>query len=181
MSRKFYGLIAAAMVLPAAVFVSGCSDDEEEELVGNWEKVSDFDGVARCSAVTFSVGRYGVCVFRRVRRLRTEKREIANVSDEDYDDDYSTISRSYGVAFSMYGLGYFTCGENAGSGRSTTWEYNPSEDLWTERTSFEGGTRSEAVGFSLDNRGFVLTGKSGTTQYDDMWEFFPTQEYDSND
>ena len=77
--------------------------------------------------------------------------------------------------------GYFTCGENAGSGRSTTWEYNPSEDLWTERTSFEGGTRSEAVGFSLDNRGFVLTGKSGTTQYDDMWEFFPTQEYDSND
>ena len=111
----------------------------------------------------------------------TEKREIANVSDEDYDDDYSTISRSYGVAFSMYGLGYFTCGENAGSGRSTTWEYNPSEDLWTERTSFEGGTRSEAVGFSLDNRRFVLTGKSGTTQYDDMWEFFPTQECDSND
>lgn len=56
MSRKFYGLIAAAIVLPAAVFVSGCSDGEEEELVGNWEKVSDFDGVARCSAVTFSVG-----------------------------------------------------------------------------------------------------------------------------
>lgn len=35
----------------------------------------------------------------------TEKREISNVSDEDYDDDYSTIPRSYGVAFAMYGLG----------------------------------------------------------------------------
>ena len=97
-------------------------------------------------------------------------REVSRSEDGGADEDSS-----------MYGLGYFTCGENAGSGRSTTWEYNPSEDLWTERTSFEGGTRSEAVGFSLDNRGFVLTGKSGTTQYDDMWEFFPTQEYDSND
>ena len=47
----------------------------------------------------------------------TEKREISNVSDDDYDDDYSTIARSYGVAFTMYGLGYLTCGENAGSGR----------------------------------------------------------------
>lgn len=111
----------------------------------------------------------------------TEKREISNVSDEDYDDDYSTIPRSYGVAFAMYGLGYFTCGENAGSGRSNTWEYNPADDTWTERTSFEGGTRTEAVGFSINNNGYVLTGKSGTAQYDDMWEFFPQDEYDEND
>lgn len=89
----------------------------------------------------------------------TEKREISNVCDEDYDDDYSTIPRSYGVAFAMYGLGYFTCGENAGSGRSNTWEYNPADDTWTERTSFEGGTRTEAVGFSINNNGYVLTWK----------------------
>ena len=47
-----------------------------------------------------------------------EKRKISNVSD---DDDYATIARSYGVAFTMYGLGYLTCGENAGSGRNNTW------------------------------------------------------------
>ena len=111
----------------------------------------------------------------------TGKREISNVSDEDYDDDYSTIARSYGVTFTMYGLGYFTCGENAGSGRTSTWEYNPVDDTWTERTAYEAGTRSEAVGFSVGNRGFVLTGKSGTYQYDDMWEFFPSDEYDEYD
>ena len=110
-----------------------------------------------------------------------EKRKISNVSDDDYDDDYATIARSYGVAFTMYGLGYLTCGENAGSGRNNTWEYDPVNDLWTERTSYEAGTRSEAVGFSINDRGFVLTGKSGTYQYDDMWEFHPQDEYEAND
>lgn len=43
-------------LLAAALPVGGCSDDDDEdELVGNWVKVSDFDGVARCSAVTFTV------------------------------------------------------------------------------------------------------------------------------
>ena len=44
-------------------------------------------------------------------------REVSRSEDGGADEDSS-----------MYGLGYFTCGENAGSGRSTTWEYNPSED-----------------------------------------------------
>lgn len=188
---SFWSVCVAACILPS------CSIDDEEDLVGNWVKVSDFDGVSRCSAVTFTAGGqvyvatggYGgykyrlndLWMFNPDTETWTEKREISNVSDDDYDDDYSTIARSYGVAFTMYGLGYLTCGENAGSGRSNTWEYNPSADQWTERTSYEAGTRSEAVGFSLDNSGFVLTGKSGTSQYDDMWEFFPSDEYDEND
>lgn len=53
--EKNYWLLLA--LLAFALPVVGCSDDEdEEELVGNWVKVSDFDGVARCSAVTFTVG-----------------------------------------------------------------------------------------------------------------------------
>ena len=110
-----------------------------------------------------------------------ELRDIANVSDDDYDDDYTSIARSYGATFVINGLGYLTCGENGGSGMTTCWEYNPAKDLWTERSPFEAGTRSEAIGFSLNNRGFVLTGKSGTYQYDDMWEFFPRDEADEND
>lgn len=111
----------------------------------------------------------------------TEKRKIANVSDDEYDDDYSGIARAYGVAFSMYGIGYYTCGETSGSGVTSTWAYDPVNDLWEEKTGFEGGTRSGAVGFSANGRGFVLTGESGTYQYDDMYEFFPEDEYDEYD
>ena len=106
---------------------------------------------------------------------------LSEEDDDDYDDDYTSIARSYGATFVINGLGYLTCGENGGSGMTTCWEYNPAKDLWTERSPFEAGTRSEAIGFSLNNRGFVLTGKSGTYQYDDMWEFFPRDEADEND
>lgn len=121
---SFWSVCVAACILPS------CSIDDEEDLVGNWVKVSDFDGVSRRSAVTFTAGgqvyvatggyKYrlnDLWMFNPDTETWTEKREISNVSDDDYDDDYSTIARSYGVAFTMYGLGYLTCGENAGSGR----------------------------------------------------------------
>lgn len=161
----------------------------------SWEQITSIGGSKRMGASAFVIDGTAYVVggennsesvtdfwaFDPSSGTWTEKREISNVSDEDYDDDYSTIARSYGVTFTMYGLGYFTCGENAGSGRTSTWEYNPVDDTWTERTAYEAGTRSEAVGFSVGNRGFVLTGKSGTYQYDDMWEFFPSDEYDEYD
>ena len=161
----------------------------------SWEQITSIGGSKRIGASSFVIDDIAYVVggennsdvvtdfwaFDPSSCTWTEKREISNVSDEEYDDDYSTIPRSYGIAFTMYGLGYFTCGENAGSGRSNTWEYNPSDDTWTERSSFEGGTRTEAVGFSINNKGYVLTGKSGTAQYDDMWEFFPQDEYNEND
>lgn len=166
-----------------------------DEDADSWVQITSMGGSKRMGASSFVIDDIAYIVggennsecvtdfwaFDPSTETWTEKREIRNVSDEDYDDDYGTIARSYGVAFAMYGLGYFTCGENAGSGRTATWEYDPVNDLWTERTSYEAGTRSEAVGFSVGNRGFVLTGKSGTYQYDDMWEFFPTEEYDEYD
>ena len=165
------------------------------EVSDTWEQITSIGGSKRMGASAFVIDDIAYVVggennsnvvtdfwsFDPSSGTWTEKREIENVSDDDYDDDYGTIARSYGVAFTMYGLGYLTCGENAGSGMTSTWEYNPSDDQWTERTSYEAGTRIEAVGFSLDNRGFVLTGKSGTYQYDDMWEFFPEEEYNEND
>ena len=68
-------LVSAVLSLIFCTLPS-CSSDEEEELVGNWVKVSDFDGVARCSAVTFTVdgtvyiatGGYGGYKYRLRRR-----------------------------------------------------------------------------------------------------------------
>jgi N-acetylneuraminic acid mutarotase len=108
-----------------------------------------------------------------------QKRDVANTTDESYDDDYAIV-RSYGVAFSINSLGYFTTG-TSGSLRTDTWEYNPLTDVWEEKTAFEGAARSGAVAFSIDNRGFVATGASSNYRFDDMYEFFPFEEYDEYD
>jgi N-acetylneuraminic acid mutarotase len=113
-------------------------------------------------------------VFDPKTEVWTRKRNLDD--DEDDHDDY-TIARSNASSFSMNGLGYITVGENAKS----IWEYNPSTDIWKERTSLEGSGRTDAIGFSINQRGFVLLGKSGTSYFDDTWEFKPLEEQNDDD
>jgi len=105
----------------------------------------------------------------------TKLRDIADTSDDDYDDDYTSIIRSYGVSFVIDGKGYLTTGEVNGSVRSDYWVYDPVSDLWDNEdfTPFKGLNRYGAVSFSTGTKGFVLTGYSGTYYLDDTWELLP--------
>ena len=110
----------------------------------------------------------------------TEKRDIADNSDDSYDDEYQSIIRQNGACFVINGYGYVSTGDN-GSILSNTWEYNPTTDLWTKKTAFEGTGRTNAIGITINNRGFVLTGKTSSLYLDDVWEFHPFEEYEEND
>ncbi|HEV8283960.1 MAG TPA: kelch repeat-containing protein [Chitinophagaceae bacterium] len=110
----------------------------------------------------------------------TEKRKLSNVSDESYDDDYSNIARYNGVVVVMNNYAYLTTGEN-GSIISNTWMYDPTSDVWTKKTAFEGTARTGAAAFSLSDRGFVLTGRSGSLSFDNAYEFHPADEQNDND
>lgn len=110
----------------------------------------------------------------------TAKRKIADVSDESFDDDY-TIVRSNAVAFVLNGKAYVTTGTMS-SLKADTWEYDPAQDLWNEKTNFEGSARTDAVAFTTEaGRAFVTTGKSTSYQFDDIWEFRPNDTYDKED
>ena len=62
MTRKRLFLFLLAL-LPL-VMVS-CGDDDDDDLMGKWYRVSDFDGLARSDASSFSIGNKGylVCGF----------------------------------------------------------------------------------------------------------------------
>ncbi len=113
-----------------------------------------------------------------------EKAQIGDKTDDDFDDDYTTIYRLNTVSLVINGMGYLVTGESGGLNRYS-WEYDPVNDRWTERTSFEGSARTGAVGFVINNRGFVLTGVGSTSStslyFDDMWEFKPWDEYNEYD
>lgn len=101
-------------------------------------------------------------------------RDIADTSDEDYDDDYAGIVRAYAVSFVIDNKGYLLTG-GSGSAKSDYWVYDPLTDLWNSEdfTPFEGSTRAGAVSFSTGLRGFVTTGASSSYQFDDTWELLP--------
>ena len=110
----------------------------------------------------------------------TELRQIANISADSYDDNYTDIIRSNAAAFVIGDKAYITTGEN-GSLLSSTWEYDFSTDLWTSKTAFEGSPRTGAVAFSVTSGGYVTTGRSSTLPFDDLRQFFPDQAYNAND
>lgn len=116
-------------------------------------------------------------------------RDITDQSSDDYDDDYKSITRTYGCAFVIDDQAYITLGQTAsGSFRSNYWIYYPAKDLWRsseteddfDYTSFEGSSRIKAVCFSTGRRGIVTTGGSSSYYYDDTWELHP-YEWEEND
>lgn len=159
-----------------------------------WVESVSIKGSKRAFATSFIVNdkAYVVCgmnngsyvtdfwAFDPTTSLWEEKAQIANKTDNDFDDDYTTINRLNAVSFVIDGKAYIATGE-AGSLVKNTWEYNPITDRWKEKTAFEGTARSAAVAFAVKDRGFVLTGRSSSYYFDDMWEFKPNEEYNEYD
>lgn len=160
----------------------------------SWSQVADFPGSKRKDGVAFVINdiayvctgttsgsyAYDLFSYNPTSNSWTKLRAIEDKSDESYDDDY-TIARNNAVAFTAGGKGYIATGGKNAAG-SDVWEYNPSTDLWTEKTSFEGSSRYNAVAFSLNDMGYVLTGQQGSSAYfDDVWTFYPNSEYDDTD
>lgn len=104
----------------------------------------------------------------------TKKRDISDSSDDDYDDDYTSITRSGAVCMVIDGKMYLATGES-GSLLSTYWVYDPETDLWNndDFTLFEGSARTAVIGFSNGKRGFIVTGRSSSYYFDDNWELLP--------
>jgi N-acetylneuraminic acid mutarotase len=163
-----------------------------DDTANTWTLVNGFGGNKRRNATVFVISDKAYLVtginngvyqedfweFDPTANTWTRKRDIDKDTDDDYswNDDYA-ITRSNASGFSMNGLGYVVGGENI----KTAWEYNPSTDLWTERTAMEGATRTDAVGFAINNRGFYLLGRVGSSYFDDVWEFKPQDEQSDDD
>ena len=112
----------------------------------------------------------------------TEMRKISNATDYSYDNDYSSIARMDGVAFTIDGKGYLATG-SVGTLVDAVWEYDPLLDEWTEKTEFAEGyasSRTEAVGFAIGSKGYVATGRGGSSYFYDVWAFDPNAEADSD-
>ncbi len=100
-------------------------------------------------------------------------------SNNSFDDNYQSLARYNGVAFALNGKAYVTTGINGSTGKET-WEYDPVTDIWSQKTDFEGDSRSGAVAFTVNNKAYVAFGKNSSKSFYDVWNFVPDAEYDSS-
>ncbi|MGB0525411.1 MAG: Kelch repeat-containing protein [Flammeovirgaceae bacterium] len=159
----------------SALFLIGCSDDSDDDsVIGNYVKRSDFEGVARSGAVNFEIN---------------GKAYVGLGYDGDdylsdfweYDPDlnfwkrianFPGVARTNGVAFAIGTKGYVGTGYDGSDELSDFWEYDPATDTWTQIADFGGTARYSAVAFGINNLGYVGTGYDGNF-LKDFWQYDP--------
>ena len=161
--------------------MAGCGlDSEDDDTIGNWVKVSDFEGVTRSGTVSFTIGDYAYVGlgFDGDDYLTDFWRYDPGLNFWQRVDSFPGIGRIGAVAFSLNGKGYIGTGFNQDLDEEELddfWEYDPQTDAWTERAAFAGGPRHSAVAFSLNNKGYIGTGYDGN-YLKDIWRYDATSD-----
>ena len=145
------------------VFLCACSDDDDDDLIGHWVRVSDFDGLARGDASSFSIGSKGylICGY-------TGKERLSDLWEYDMEMDTWTqkasfpgAARNSAVAFTIDNKGYFGTGYDSDNKFSDFWEYDPVTNNWTQKADFPGSGRYSAVAFVVKGKGYIGAGYDG--------------------
>ena len=160
---------------------------------GTWTQKVSIGGSKRSNAFTFVIngtvylgggtnnGLYpsDFWAYNPEEDIWKEKYALQDVNTND-DNSYDYIlQRSYASTFVINGYGYLATGTYS-SALSNVWQYNTTEDVWVQMTSFEGSAREAAIGFSVGNIGYITTGRSSASRFDDIWAFDPTLEADDS-
>ena len=173
-------IYATLLLMAVAIFAfSGCSDDDEE-LVGNWKKVSDFEGKARSGAVAFNIGEVayvGTGFAGNKERLNDLWR--FNASDDSWTQraSFEGTPRNYAVGFGANGAGYIGLGYGGDDLEylKDFWKYEPASNTWTQVSDFGGGARRSACAFTLNGKGYVGTGYDDNA-LKDFWKYDPSTD-----
>ncbi|WP_185817079.1 Kelch repeat-containing protein [Hymenobacter metallilatus] len=152
-----------------------------------WTQKPSFGGNKRVGAAAFTLHETGYVLagsdndlilsdmwaYNPATEQWTERHSLTNNTDEDYD--YSSVPRTSASTFVVNNRGFIALGTNGGY-LTSCWEYNPDDDTWVAKTTFEGAARIQAVGFGLGDYGYLGLGTTGSTRLDDFWQLSPDAE-----
>lgn len=99
----------------------------------------------------------------------------------DEDTGNSEVARYNAAAFASNGKIYLVAGVQSSATSTSTFEWNPSTLIWTEKTDMEAYGREGCGYFVLNDYGYIVGGHNGSSYYDDCYMFQPDADKDSDD
>lgn len=152
-------------------------DDDEEELLGNWVEMSDFEGVPRSDAVVFTIGNkaYVGSGYDGDSRLTDFWEYDGDKNNWKSIAEFPGVARNGAVAFGTDTKGYVGCGYDGINKLNDFWSYDPQTNTWDSIAEFGGSARYGAVAFSINNKGYVGTGYDGN-YLKDFWQYDPESD-----
>jgi len=169
----------ALLIASVPLFLVSCSSSDDD-LIGEWFRVSDFDGVARSDASSFSIGNKGYLVggydgsnkgnngrlsdtweFNMEGNMSTEA--STTMGSWTQKADFPGKARNSATAFAVGSKGYYGTGYDGEDKYKDFWEYDPSSNTWKQIDDFPGTARYGCFSFGINNAGYVGGG------YDDNY------------
>jgi N-acetylneuraminic acid mutarotase len=169
--RKCKLFLLICLTIP---IMMSCEKSDDEDLVGNWIRLSDFDGLARGDAVGFSISDKGYIGtgYDGNERL-VDFWEYDPVKNSwSQKADLPGIARNGAVGFGTDTKGYIGTGFDGRNKLNDFWEYDPVANSWSRIADFPGSARYSAIGMAINNKGYVGTGFDGN-YLKDFWEYDP--------
>lgn len=180
------------IIVATGLMLAGCSDSTEEsdDLLGDWERQSDFEGVSRSGAVQFTVNNrvFVGTGFDGSDRLKDFWEYDAGRNTWFRRADFPGTARNGAVAFAAGQKGYVGLGFDGTNRLKDFWEYDVATDRWTPIADFANGDINEpifrygAIATGVGNVGFVGAGYGATTatgggnDLKDWWQYDPAQQ-----
>ncbi|MFT3980480.1 MAG: kelch repeat-containing protein [Ferruginibacter sp.] len=162
------------LTLSCTILFTACeTSSSSDELVGNWIRRAEFDGVGRTEAVTFTIGDK---IYVGGGYDGTNRRQdfwVYNQTTNTWETiaNFPGTARNSAVAFAANGKGYVGTGYDEYDNKlKDFWQYDPATNTWTQVADFGGSARYGAVAFSLNDKGYVTTGYDGN-YLKDLWEY----------
>lgn len=162
-----------------ALLATGCSksdDSSSADVVGNWKRMAEFEGVGRTEAVSFTIGDslYMGCGYDGDDRLQDFWVFNASTGVWRQIAPFPGAARTSAVGFAINGKGYVGTGYDDNDNKlKDFWQYDPTTNTWLQVADFGGSARYGAVAFAINGKGYVGTGYDGN-YLKDLWEYDPT-------
>ena len=176
---KYTKLFSLATLLGIIGSISCDSGEDDDDFLGNWVEMSDFEGFRRSNAVSFVIGdvAYVGTGFNGDEDEYYQDFWRYNVNQNFWQrvDSLPGVGRSAAVAFSIGDFGYTGLGFDGDDELRDFYRYDPTADEWTQIADFGGTARRNAVAFALNGKGYVGTGDDGNT-LKDFWEYDPAED-----
>ncbi len=175
-STIFFGLFLSIVM---GLGFTGCSSDDEDDLVGNWIERGAFEGFPRSDAVAFTIGNNA---YIGTGYNGNENERLKDFWKYDAEKDYWSqvaslpgVARNGAVAFGTDTKGYVGTGYDGTNRLDDFFAYDPTLNQWSSVAPFAGSARYGAVAFAINNKGYVGTGYDGNV-LKDFWEYNPEND-----
>src|SRR4030095_3796359 len=177
--RKVHAYLLGSCFILTSFFLSCAKSpgSDDDDVLGNWSRSSDFDGNARSEAVSFVIGQYAYLSTGTTDRDRFKDLWEYSLTRQYWSQkaDLPGVVRNSAVSFAIGTKGYVGTGYDGTNKLNDFWEYNQTTNQWMQKANFAGTGRYDAVAFTVNGKGYVSCGFDGN-YLKDLWQYDPSTD-----